>query len=815
MLYEVRNHAHDHQRKRSFDLVTNYHQLTNLRRCIRHEQAVTPRSVTFPEPQIIDLSPDRRTLSFQSLNMPVEVDSIMSTPFPTFITAVGTADRSLPKDMEDIPTLDTLNSDTQLLVTDAAPPSLSLQQSTQSLYHRDSITSMNSTSTNSSPTTTNSTFDSPLVMDPSPSSSPESANSNLPISPFTSLVLKTPQDQFVHHQKPKFIRPELPTPSAHLNGIPPENAKNVKNLSINMNSVLSPRPATSHGAETSFTLSAPTSPLKDTPRTGRRKPTNLTIRTPGFQQLSFPRGTDIPPTPSARPALLHMASSPALSSLASPTKPPPQGLFLPLPSTNNAFLGPNSASASDSSSSTKAGNGFLPGLREEDESRGLKSQETQETGYPNGPVLIYDEGLYLYLEPTAEEASKFDTVINVAKEVQCPFDKPRPDVTEPQTAISEMSFKSAWEWLPPNEASTPTTPRPRSTSQKQPEYLHIPWDHNSEILEDLYCLCRLIDARIKAGNKVLIHCQLGVSRSASLVIAYGLYRGYQSDFHSMYMSVKERSQWVGPNMSLIYQLADFRSRVVKGQYGEKSNKPNPSWWKFRGSTQGQPLWRAPTANEPAAMERSNTSLAQGQGARLPAVTVAPTVKLNKALPPVPLFPKEAPVGGTPSKLSQILGGIAKPNVVPMLEVEPKTDEPTSPLPPSPRPLPFREQFEHKHTLDVPIPPAKSPRLGLKIESPRMDLAMQDVPETPSLLSPRANEFRASPFGLVVAGDLATGQGRFSGLKRERIFSMPRHQVILPPTRRVVEEGAPICCDPRSPHQQGEGGEILRHIDEFL
>lgn len=814
MLYEVRNYAHNHQRKRSFDLVTNYHQLTNLRRCIRHEQAVTSRSVTLPEPQIVTVTPDRRTISLHSMNMPVEVDSIMSTPFPTFMTAVGPADHSLPKDMEDIPTLDTLNSDTQLLVTDAAPPSVSLQQSTQSLYHRDSITSMNSTSTNSSPTTTNSTFDSPLVMDPSPSSSPESANSNLPISPFTSLVLKTPQDQPVH-QKPKFVRPELPKLPVPLSGTPLEGAKNVKNLSINMTSVLLPRPATSHGAETSFTLSAPTSPLKDTPRTGRRKPTNLTIRTPGFQQLSFPRGIDIPSTPSSRPALLHMASSPALSSLASPTKPPPQGLFFPLPSTGNIFSGPNSESNSDSSSSAKAGNGFLPGLKEEDESRGLKSQETQETGYPNGPVLIYDEGLYLYLEPTAEQACKFDTVINVAKEVQCPFDRPRPEVAEPQTAISEMSFKSAWEWLPPNEVSTPTTPRPRSFCQQRPEYLHIPWDHNSEILEDLYSLCRLIDERIKAGNKVLIHCQLGVSRSASLVIAYGLYRGYQSDFHSMYMSVKERSQWVGPNMSLIYQLADFRARVVKGQYGDESNKPNPSWWKIRASSQGQPLCRAPTANEPAALERPKTPLAPGRASRPPAMTVPPTMRLNKALPPVPLFPKEARVGGTPSKLSQILGGIAQPNVAPTLEGEPKTEEWASPPPASPRPLPFREQFEHKHTLDVPIPPAKSPRLGLKIESPRMDLAMQDVPETPSLLSPRANEFRASPFGLVVAGDLAMGPGRHSGLKRERVFSMPRHQLILPPPRRLADEVTPITCDPRSPHQQGESGEILRHIDEFL
>ncbi|KEF57920.1 uncharacterized protein A1O9_05842 [Exophiala aquamarina CBS 119918] len=757
--------------------------------------------------------------------MPVEVASIMSTPFPSFMSVVGKADTTLAKDMEELPAPDSINCDTQFLVTDASPITDPLHQSAQSLHHRDSVTSMTSTSTESSPTTTNSTFDSPLIMDASPSSSPESATSNLPSSPFKSMMPQSTLEPAAPFQHRTFARAEVPSMPPPRLPAPLDTAKNVKNLSLNVSPVVLQRPATAHGFEGSHAFSAPSSPMKDTPRTGRRKPTNLTIRTPGFQQLSFPRpGLDVPPTPSSRPSLHHMASSPALASLGSPTKAP-QGLFLHLPTSGSVHTGSMSGPNSDSSASSQPLNVNLPELREEDEMNGMKSQETQEKGYPNGPVLIYDEGLYLFLEPTADEACKFDTVINVAKEIKCPFPTTtvpsKPEITEPQTAISEMSFKSAWEWPRPSEVPTPTTPRPASFYQpKHPEYLHVLWDHNSEILDDLYSLCRLIEERIQTGKKVLIHCQLGVSRSASLVIAYGLYKGYQPDFHSMYMAVKKRSQWVGPNMSLIYQLTDFRSKVVKDVYGDHCYNPNASWWELQ-ATNAFPMsdtpvantssWQTPRVNEYATQENAKTPVAQNRNFTPPTVRPGPPLRLNKALPPVPLFPKDATVA-TPVKLSQILGSIAKPSPPQPSSVEEKSVA----QPASPRPLPFREQFEGKLSHQMALPEAKSPKLGLKIDSPMMDLAMQDVPDTPSLLSPRASEFMASPFAITVTSDLSTISNRNKSLKPSKSFVLPRHQAILPPANlNLAEDRVPTPFDPRSPHQHGEPVEILRHIDDFL
>ncbi|OAP58054.1 hypothetical protein AYL99_07144 [Fonsecaea erecta] len=814
--------ANNHQRKRSFDLANNNQDVTStIRRRVRHGSASTALPVGPVESSQIPAasSHKRRPPLYPTkyTNMPpVEVGSIMSTPFPSFMSVVGKPDTSILKAMEELTAASetTPESDTQILVTDANPPLDSTgQHSALCLHHRDSITSMTSASTESSPTTTNSTFDSPLITDSSPSSSPESATSNAPVSPFRHIMVRPAAEQSAIPQQQTAPpgKQNTAAPITTKTALVPELPKNVKNLSLNMSAVVLPRPSTAHGFE-SHAFSAPASPSKDTPRTGRKKPTNLTIRTPGFQQVTFNRALDVPPTPSSRPTLHHMASSPALASLASPTKPPPGGLFLHLPASGTVLSG----SGSESSNSAQSANAQLPEVKEEDEFRPQRSQETQEKGYPKGPVLIYDSGVYLYLEPTAEEASQFDMVINVAKEIKNPFEAgpPKPEM-EPQTAISELSFKSAWEWPRPNEIPTPTTPRPNSLVQlPQPEYLHVPWDHNSEILEDLYCLCRLIDERIQAGKKVLIHCQLGVSRSASLVIAYGLYKGYQPDFHSMYMAVKQRSEWVGPNMSLIYQLTDFRSKVVKGVYGDHCNNPKPSWWKIQSSDSS--IMDTPVAKQSSWL--GERAAAQTDAFLYDSYEKAPPpLRLEKVLPPVPLFLRDDQIA-TPAKLSQILGSIARQSLEP-----PKTSTPepaaearnssrpqSPPQSVSPRPLPFRERFDTPSPQQSPNP-SKTPRLGILTTSPRMDLAAEG-PDGPSLLSPRATEFMLSPFGITTSADLAMPD--VNGKNVTRGVLLPR-QSQQPASSHPVAGQIPAPFDPRSPHQQGEAPEIFRNIDDFL
>ena len=204
-------------------------------------------------------------------------------------------------------------------------------------------------------------------------------------------------------------------------------------------------------------------------------------------------------------------------------------------------------------------------------------EDAKSPGYPDGPIVIYDPNVYLYLEPTADEAAKFDVVMNVASEVKNPFeaklaeeeskstfdlmdvDKKEEDIPEPMTAASIQTFRTAFEHLPSDNrtptATSPTTPKP---PVKQPEYIHIPWEHNTDITKDLMGLCEIIDDRVNKGKKVLIHCQQGASRSASLIIAYGLYRSPSLTVDAAYKAAQSRSRYVSPNISLMYSLQDFK-----------------------------------------------------------------------------------------------------------------------------------------------------------------------------------------------------------------------------------------------------------------
>jgi len=202
----------------------------------------------------------------------------------------------------------------------------------------------------------------------------------------------------------------------------------------------------------------------------------------------------------------------------------------------------------------------------------VNNEDQKTPGYPDGPIRIYDDDVFLYLEPTAEEASQFDVVINVAKEVKNPFDAQKNNSSRqpasaiessiPDTALTNASFATAFEFRPDDGSSeTPTTPK--ANPFRKPEYIHIPWDHNTDIAPDLMNLCETIDSRTKQGKKVLIHCQQGASRSASLIIAYGLYRKPDLSVNDAYYAAQSKSQWISPNMKLMYCLQDFQKEVSK------------------------------------------------------------------------------------------------------------------------------------------------------------------------------------------------------------------------------------------------------------
>ena len=68
-----------------------------------------------------------------------------------------------------------------------------------------------------------------------------------------------------------------------------------------------------------------------------------------------------------------------------------------------------------------------------------------------------------------------------------------------------------------------------------------------DILAVLYDALEFIDMALKAGGSVLVHCSQGVSRSATLVIAYLMWRTGLS-YDEVFAKVKESRGVANPNI---------------------------------------------------------------------------------------------------------------------------------------------------------------------------------------------------------------------------------------------------------------------------
>ncbi|KAI8097435.1 protein-tyrosine phosphatase-like protein [Halteromyces radiatus] len=82
----------------------------------------------------------------------------------------------------------------------------------------------------------------------------------------------------------------------------------------------------------------------------------------------------------------------------------------------------------------------------------------------------------------------------------------------------------------------------------------------------------LID-QAKSHNKVvLVHCQCGVARSATVVIAY-IMHFLRIPLHEAYTFVQRRAPAIGPNLSLLYQLQSLEYRLERLHQDHVTRKP--------------------------------------------------------------------------------------------------------------------------------------------------------------------------------------------------------------------------------------------------
>jgi tyrosine-protein phosphatase len=487
-------------------------------------------------------------------------------------------------------------------------------------------------STGSSPTTTISSIDSSPVSGPSPASpaSPSDMPVLIPLNNYHSTsfgdlspamnMLSVNNGSNYHLERP-MTSPAAPRRPRNMKGLsiqPPFNGSN--NAAAFASDLASPAflnpaaPVAVVRGESTGTRATAAAPIK-------RKPSLLSLKTNACDLVARSH-QEVPPSPGMPPilqrrALKHSTSTPhMLSGLKSCTFGPVGGMTFPKVLERNEsglseVLRPLKSSMNPS---------FNSPIQEEESTIRLQlasraqldqvpyaeqenNEDQRSPGYPDGPIAIYGDNVFLYMEPTAEEASSFDLVINVAREVRNPFHPGRDDFEGQEDEallpkITEGGSGSSTPGAVPDTAATQATFMTALEHQKtptpEPEYVHMPWDHHTNISADLMTLCDKIDSRIREGKKVLIHCQQGASRSASLIIAYGMYLNPELSVNDAYYAAQARSRWISPNMKLMYCLQDFQKEVVKrrtpqatGGFRQRANR-SPSKHKLTLSAEAIP-----------------------------------------------------------------------------------------------------------------------------------------------------------------------------------------------------------------------------------
>ncbi|KAH7360780.1 dual specificity phosphatase [Rhexocercosporidium sp. MPI-PUGE-AT-0058] len=633
-------------------------------------------------------------------------------------------------------------------------------QNTQihSHQHRESTSTQASDSTDSSPTTTISTVDSSSLSDPSPSSSPESPITLVPLSSFSGSSFGL--DSFQSLKMDDLSPPQMPI-QRPMTSPSPRKTKNLKSLALNLNPSIE-----------TLQTSEPSSPsfIKPPTLTGKRKPSLLSLNTGAANGITLslePPGSPGIPTMLQRRGLKHSISSPQI--LSTPSFGPSGGMTL---GERKLPLGPSRFKESTLAMKTftidedihEAPTGVqmatrVPGVAVGGDSfdRPHSGEDAKSPSYPEGPILMYEPSVHLYLEPKVEEAMKFDVIINVAREVKNPFKvaeekeaaeksiakadapsiEPTMGDTPPDTAMSMLSFQTAFEVQPSGSTeSSPTTPKP-SVDKTLPEYIHVPWDHNTDVKDELWDLCELIDNRTKEGKKVLVHCQQGASRSATLIIAYHMYKNQSLGPNEAYSQAQSKSRWVNPNMSLLFSLNDFK-KVIENKKSENNTTVRKPTVKHR-----------PTLSADAGEAPSTPTRARGNS--------TPSVSARENALTKPKEHNDSPVA-THSAITRLGGfdfGFGNMSI---------NNE---------RPQRVTNEWED----------LMSPRLEEMTNNPIQSFTRTFVPEpepeaVPSLFSPRTFEFPRSSF--------------------------------FPPQRASLAADE----DPRSPPTKGEAP-ITRSIDDFL
>ncbi|CAO3695883.1 unnamed protein product [Rhizopus stolonifer] len=186
--------------------------------------------------------------------------------------------------------------------------------------------------------------------------------------------------------------------------------------------------------------------------------------------------------------------------------------------------------------------------------------------YPQ-PVQILPH-LYLGSEKSAQDLEQLKSlsiqaILNVAVEVT------HPD----ESMFQSMDDLLAQAIMPSPSLSKASTISTDSTTTEDYAaqapltigYHKMNWEHNQEnLVTELEKAVTMIEQARSAEQTILVHCQCGIARSATVVIAYVM-KSLKLPMQEAYDYVKERSPVISPNLTLLFQLREYEQWILQQQ----------------------------------------------------------------------------------------------------------------------------------------------------------------------------------------------------------------------------------------------------------
>jgi predicted protein tyrosine phosphatase len=128
-------------------------------------------------------------------------------------------------------------------------------------------------------------------------------------------------------------------------------------------------------------------------------------------------------------------------------------------------------------------------------------------------------------------------------------------------------------------------------------FLHIPINdsYQAKLLPHFDIAYEFLENARKSGEKVLVHCLAGISRSATLAIAY-IMRTKRFTSDDAYKFVKALRPSISPNFNFMGQLLEYEKQLRERQLLSPTSRPH---------SYAATASESPTSDESSAMETSN------------------------------------------------------------------------------------------------------------------------------------------------------------------------------------------------------------------